>query len=364
MRKVCGLDMKAFVFLKKRGNHNAMEQKCTPLGGDSLYGAVDLGTNTCRLLIGKPFGGPHGSFSTVSTFSRVIRFGEDVEQTAHLSSQAMDRALIVLKECARRLDLFDVQHKRCVTTAACRNAKNAPDFIQRVYDETKLNLEIVSPEEESALAVAGCADLFDETFPYSLVFDIGGGSTELVWLRTHPHQRAQILDCLSLPYGILSVRERDISDMQKRHISQLISFAVNEFAVRHHIYAHMNKNQVQMIGASGTITTLAAMILNLEYYDRSRVHQCALSRCDIEKMLSYLWAMSPSDRKNHPCIGPQRADFVMGGVAIFQGIYDILPIDPVLVADRGVREGIVRMLYNPETVFPRLPLDRGDRKSA
>ncbi|MGL4371364.1 MAG: Ppx/GppA family phosphatase [Alphaproteobacteria bacterium] len=320
------------------------------------YGAVDLGTNTCRMLIAKPdlyYLNPKG-FETVDTFSRVIRFGQDLEETGSLSQEAIRRALIALEECARRFDFYQVDHFRCVATAACREAKNASEFLAQVKNETGLAVEIISPEEESLLAVAGCFDLVSNKIPYCIVFDIGGGSTEVALIEVFEAQKFKILDWVSLPYGILTLSDAVCSLEEKQTATEQISFEMNEFAIRNDLFAHMRNKKIQMIGASGTVTTLAAIMLNLERYSRSRVHKTLLPAHEIQRVVHQLWSMKPNERLSHPCIGPQRMDFIMGGVAIFQGIYDILTVDPVVVADRGVREGILRHLM---TQFPPGPKD-------
>lgn len=311
-----------------------------------LYGALDLGTNTCRMLIaqGDSFAANSKGFHIVDSFSRVIRFGIDLEGTGLLSQEAISRALIALEECAARLALHRVSYIRCVTTAACRTAKNASLFLQLVREKTGLALEVISPQEESFLAVAGCFDLMNPKIPYCVVFDIGGGSSELVLAEVISPQQFRIVDWLSLPYGVLTLNDESCTDLEKQAISQEISFEVNEFAIKTGLYDLMAHRKVQMVGASGTVTTLAAILLNLERYDRAKVHETLLSSKDLDRIIPYLWSLKRLERLNHPCIGPQRANFIMGGVAIFQGIYDILPIDPVLVADRGVREGLLRTL--------------------
>jgi exopolyphosphatase / guanosine-5'-triphosphate,3'-diphosphate pyrophosphatase len=325
----------------------------------SVYGAVDLGTNTCRMLIAKPdlyYLNPKG-FETVDTFSRVIRFGQDLEETGALSQDAVRRALVALHECARRFSFYQVDHFRCVATAACREAKNAPEFLDQVKKETGLTVEIISPEEESLLAVTGCFDLVTHKIPYCIVFDIGGGSTEVALIEVLEAQKFKILDWMSLPYGILTLSDAVCSLEEKRDVTEQISFEMNEFAIRNNLPAHIRDKKVQMIGASGTVTTLAAIMLNLERYSRSRVHKTLLPAHEIHRVIQQLWQMKPSERLAHPCIGSQRVDFIMGGIAIFQGIYDILTVDPIVVADRGVREGILRHLMTqfpsgPEKIFP------------
>lgn len=323
-----------------------MDISDTQQSGANLYGSIDLGTNTCRLLIAKLVESDKGNaFSHVDSLSRVVRFGESLEQTKKLSPQAMDRAFMALEECRNRLQFYHVPHMRCVATAACRYAENTDAFVREAFERTGVRIEVISPQEESELAVAGCAELFDDkSYSHVIVFDIGGGSTELVWTKILPNQAFEIVDSISFPYGFATLKDQ-LKDPEKREqITQFFSFEVNEFAVRHKIYDYIRDGKVQMVGASGTITTLAAIIMNLDSYDKARVHEALLYRQDLENVIRYLNTTRYADRVQHPCIGQQRAESIMGGVALFKAIYDILNVEPIIAADRGVREGILHTL--------------------
>lgn len=317
-----------------------------------LYGAVDLGTNTCRLLISKSSQGERGiTFSHVDSLSRVVRFGEGLDQTKMLSVQSMDRAFMALEECQRKLDYYRVPHMRCVATAACRYAKNTEAFLAEAQRRTGIRVEVITPQEESELSVAGCAELFDAKFEYVVVFDIGGGSTELVWCKILPEHNFKIIDSISFPYGFATLKEQLQDPETKEQISQFFSYETNEFAIRHGILPLIKAGKVQMIGASGTITTLAAIALNLDSYDKARVHETLLYKQDLDNVIRYLHSTRYADRLQHPCIGQQRAESILGGVALFKAIYDILTVEPIMTADRGVREGILHTLakqYPPE----------------
>ena len=311
---------------------------------NSLYGAIDLGTNTCRLIVGRSLSTAPFVFSVVNSFCRIIHFGEDLATTKTLSTNAIERALLALEECDRRLRFYRVPHLRCVATAACREAENAEEFLLKVYQRTGLKVEIISAQEESELAVAGCIDLFAPTVPYGIVFDIGGGSTEVVFVALLPGEAFQVLDTLSLPYGILALRDPICSLSRKQEISDDIAKRVHEFASRNALFQLIGEQKIQMIGASGTVTTLAAMVLKLERYDRKLVHKVFLAKKDIYSVIDTIKQMSKDERLAHPCIGPQRVDFILGVISLLQGIYRILEVDTVMVADRGVKEGILRKL--------------------
>jgi len=312
---------------------------------NNLFGAIDLGTNTCRLLISKCVPTSSGlTLEHIDSLSRVIRFGEHIVQTKQLSAQSIERAVIALEECQKRLSFHHVTAFRCVATAACRYAENTEFFVEEAFKKTGVRIEVITPEEESELAIAGCFELFDPKFPYVIVFDIGGGSTELVWAEIKNNIEFKILGTISFPYGFATLKEQLKNEESKEQITHFFSYEMNEFAIRHGIYEAIRQNKVQLIGASGTITTLAAIIMNLEVYDKTKVHEARLYKQNIDNVIRYLKATRYADRANHPCIGPQRADSIMGGIALFEAIYDIIPIEPIIAADRGVREGILYTL--------------------
>lgn len=304
--------------------------------------ALDLGTNTCRLLIAsKTSSGPQ----VVDSFVRVVRLGDELATKGHISREAMGRALAALKICATRLGNYQLIHSRYVATAACREASNRDEFLALIRIETGLELEVISAAEEARLAIVGCADLLDTSTRYAIAFDIGGGSTEVMWMELFPNKLPEIIQWISLPLGVVTVAETLKNESSPFAFLQKIRKAVAEemkaFCDKAYIYPQLRKNNIQLIGTSGTVTTLAALHMNLKRYDRTQVNGLHLSPEIVKRTISSLYGMTLEKQLLHPCIGPMRADLVMGGVAIFEGIYDIFPIDPVRVADRGVREGIL-----------------------
>lgn len=311
---------------------------------DDLYAALDLGTNACRLLIAQKGDQDH---QVIDSFARVVRLGDELASHRRISREAHGRALTALRVCAEKINEYKIVAPkiRCVATAACRQAVNGLTFVQDVKNETGLELEIVSAEEEARLAIVGCADLLETNTRYAVAFDIGGGSSEVMWMELIPGELPQIIDWISLPLGVVTVAHtlREVPEEKPflDEIRQNVRKTVQSFADRCRIHPHLRNNNVQMIGTSGTVTTLAALLKNLDRYDRSEVNGLRLSSDDIQKTTSRLYKMPIERRLLHPCIGPGRAGLVMGGVSIFQGIYDAIHIDPVIVADRGVREGIL-----------------------
>ncbi|MDW8443258.1 MAG: hypothetical protein RML45_02265 [Acetobacteraceae bacterium] len=151
-----------------------------PGAGPPLYAALDLGTNNCRLMIAAPAG---RGFRVVDSFSRMVRLGEGLAASGRLCEAAMERTLEALAVCAEKVARHRVRRLRAIATEACRKAENGPRFLERVRAETGIGFEVIGPREEAELAVESCASLLAGPEPRALLFDIGGGSTELAWIR-------------------------------------------------------------------------------------------------------------------------------------------------------------------------------------
>lgn len=289
-------------------------------------------------------------FVVVDAFSRITRLGEGLIATGRLSEAAMDRTVGALKFCAQRMEKSHVISSRLVATEACRQASNLSDFAARVQTETGLTLDVISTDEEAALALAGCAPLLDPKRRWALVFDIGGGSTELIWVETVngvPIAR----DVLSLRVGVVTLAERYGESIHQPHVYEEVveqlTQLVSPFALRNAISTSQGgMSDVQMLGTSGTVTTLAALHLGLTRYDRSAVDGAELSFDDIDFVTSKLAAMSVEERSNHPCIGTGRCDLVLAGCAILAAMCRSWTLNRLRVADRGVREGVLLGLMN------------------
>ena len=314
------------------------------------YAAIDLGTNNCRLLIARP---ADANFVVIDAFSRVVRLGEGLAQTGKLSDAAMDRAVGALKICADKLKRRNVRLARSVATEACRRASNGAAFIDRVRHETGIRLDVISAQEEARLAVLGCHILLEDGIGPAVIFDIGGGSTELVLIEPGaPVPR--ILDWQSVPWGVVSLTETvwsepghteegDRSARLARYarMRELVSQSFAEFAAR---IAPSATPDLRLLGTSGTVTTLASVHLELPQYDRREVDGLIVPAASMRDIATRLSSMSPEERRGLPCIGNERADLVVAGCAILEAILDIWPADRLGVADRGIREGILRSL--------------------
>jgi exopolyphosphatase/guanosine-5'-triphosphate,3'-diphosphate pyrophosphatase len=306
-----------------------------------VFAALDLGTNNCRLLVARA---ANGSFHVVDAFSRIVRLGERLASTGELGGDAMARSLEALHICAAKLRRRAITGFRGVATEACRRAANGGDFLAQVARETGLRLELIEPHEEARLALAGCAPLLDPAVPRAILFDIGGGSTEVIW-AAHDAQGWRLVDSISLGCGVVSFAElfggdriaaEDYEEMVRR-----IAVLLTPFETRNAIAAQVASQGVQMLGTSGTVTTIAGVRMDLPRYQRSLVDGSWLRLDEVIDASRQLAALDWAGRAAHPCIGPGRADLVVAGCAILEAICRAWPIARLRVADRGLREGII-----------------------
>jgi exopolyphosphatase / guanosine-5'-triphosphate,3'-diphosphate pyrophosphatase len=310
------------------------------------FAALDLGTNNCRLLIARPIG---SGFRVVDAFSRIVRLGEGLAATGVLSDAAMTRTLDALRICAEKIAARKVAAGRYVATEACRRAANCEAFLAQVDEEVGLEIEIISSREEARLVVAGCAPLLDPRIPNAIVFDIGGGSTEIVWLRLargpNGRRRPHILGALSLPFGVVTLTDRfggaEVSPATYRLMIAEAMAGLAPFERNHRIRRHVGAGKVQMLGSSGTVTTLAGIHLALPRYIRAQVDGSMLTFDQIAAVSAHLAGLDFDGRAANPCIGRERADLVLSGCAVLDAICATWPVGRLRVADRGVREGIL-----------------------
>lgn len=314
------------------------------------YAAIDLGTNNCRLLIARPSG---ENFTVIDAFSRVVRLGEGLAQSGRLSDAAMERTLGALRVCADKLMRRNVFLARSVATEACRRASNGPEFIERVRKETGIALDIISAREEARLAVLGCHVLLEQGFGPAMIFDIGGGSTELVLIES-TGTVPRILDWQSVPWGVVSLTEscgpegttHEERLARYRHMHNLVSESFAAFSKRvggARDSAGLD-GPLRLLGTSGTVTTLASLHLELPQYDRRMVDGLIVPSSSMRDISNRLSSMAIEERRELNCIGRERADLVVAGCAILEAILDLWPAQRLGVADRGIREGILRSL--------------------
>jgi exopolyphosphatase / guanosine-5'-triphosphate,3'-diphosphate pyrophosphatase len=335
-----------------------------------VYAALDLGTNNCRLLVARP---SRRGFKVIDAFSRIIRLGEGVTASGQLSDAAMTRTASALQICAAKVARHNVTRARLVATEACRIASNGPAFLKRVKHETGLDIEILSREDEARLAVSGCASLIDADSDLVMVFDIGGGSSELIWLdlgsrqvqRSQingvPHfsrsgwslsERVDIQNCIrawtSLPVGVVTLAERFgsafVGPVEFEAMVAYVTTLLLPFEAKAQIKPMLATTPVHLLGTSGTVTTIAGVHMALPHYDRNRVDGCWLATTDVRAVTNRLVVSSHEERIAEPCIGRERADLVLAGCAILEAMLRLWPCERLRVADRGLREGILTTL--------------------
>lgn len=314
------------------------------------YAAIDLGTNSCRLVIASP---TPSSFHIVETFSKITRLGEGIINNNELSHAAIRRTVNALRVCAGVLEEYaPIKAFRYVATAACRRAKNCKYFIDLVKKETGLNIEIISSQEEARLAMVGCVPLLNRNIKRALVFDIGGGSTEVSLARMTSSGKAIIEGYVSLPYGVVTVSEafpdHDMTDLAYETIIERTHKILGEFEEKYHIAQAIANQEIQVLGTSGTVTVLGAVHLNLSHYNRSAVDGLTLSHSDLMRTINKIKRIGDEGRKKHACIGEQKADLTVAGCAIIEGLISFWDISEVTIADRGIREGILLDLMHSD----------------
>jgi len=313
----------------------------SPAPGHAVYAALDLGTNNCRLLIACPSG---DGFRVVDSFSRIIRLGEGISTTGCISEAAIDRAIAALSICRDKIQSKRAKRLRLIATEACRAASNAQGFRDRVAAETGIRLEVIDRETEAALAVLGCSPLLDPRGRGAMLFDIGGGSSELVRIERDPQQqnaKPRTKAWMSIPLGVVTLAEhfggKDVTRQSYARMVEEVARHIAPFAAEHGGDLH----DMHLLGTSGTVTTLAGIHLNLARYDRRRIDGVWMNDADITATVDRLLGMSYHERADNNCISIERADLVLAGCAILDAIRDAFPLPRLRVADRGLREGML-----------------------
>lgn len=310
-------------------------------GAPGVYAALDLGTNNCRLLIAKPDG---DSFHVIDSFSRIIRLGEGISTTGRISDAAITRAMAALRICRDKIRFRNATRLRLIATEACRAAANADQFRARVADELGITLEVIGRETEATLAVLGCSPLLEANARGAILFDIGGGSTEVVRITRKagdPHGRPDIDGWASLPLGVVTLAERfggkDVTTESYAAMVAAVAADVAPFAGAH----GGDLTGMHLLGTSGTVTTVAGVYLDLPRYDRRRIDGIWMDDADVSRAVTKLLGMSYQQRADNACIGVERADLVLAGCAILDAIRQAFPLPRLRVADRGLREGML-----------------------
>ena len=326
----------------------------SPAEERATYAALDLGTNNCRLLVARPTG---DSFRVIDAFSRIIRLGEGISASGRISEAAIVRAVEALGICRDKMKSRVVTRARLIATEACRSAVNGGEFRSRIADEVGLELEVVDRETEAELAATGCTPLMDPDAEGVILFDIGGGSSELVRLaRSMPSRRGpplpEIKAWASMPVGVVTLAERHGGHNVTRDVYEAM---IEEVSVHLAPFVAANNapavDRMHLLGTSGTVTTIAGVHLDLKRYDRRRVDGCWMTDAEATTVVDRLIAMTYEERVANACIGAERADLVLAGCAILDAIRREFPCRRVRVADRGLREGMLVQMMRADGVW-------------
>ncbi|MBT4933489.1 MAG: Ppx/GppA family phosphatase [Rhodospirillaceae bacterium] len=308
----------------------------------NVYAAIDLGTNNCRLLVALV---KNDTFRVIDSFSRIVRLGEGLSRSDQFNEEAVERTIEALHVCAEKMQFRGVGKSRSIATEACRRAADCDAFYKRALGETGIELETISPEQEAQLTLDGCAQLLDRDTPRAIVFDIGGGSTELMWVERSNTGEAVVLAMLSLPIGVVTLVEQHGSGIIERHVYEEIiarvEAEIQPFDRQHGISDYLASHATQLLGTSGTVTTLGGLYLNLPRYNRAQVDGLNMRVETISAISERLAGMNHDERAQNGCIGPERADLVVMGCAILDAICRHWPAPTIRAADRGIREGLL-----------------------
>ncbi len=347
-----------------------------PTGSTQLYAALDLGTNSCRMLIAQPRG---SQFQVVDSFSKTVQLGAGLEASGRLSRASMGRTIQALRICQKKIEKHGVRRLRLVATEACRRARNGRDFMRQIRRETGLMVEIIAAEEEARLAVISCAPLVQPGTEQLLVVDIGGGSTELVWIdlsavvpedrpraimRLHSGFHAQgptdarVVDWISVPLGVATLKDQfaDVDDDAAR-FALMSWFFEEQLAAFSPYNSAQARAGFQIIGTSGTVTTVAASFLGLRRYDRAKVDGLVMTSDQIDFVIREYLSLGPEGRRHDPRIGRDRHTLIMSGAAILQALMRVWPTDQLSVADRGLREGLLYAQLSADGVLEDGPFE-------
>jgi len=342
---------------RERGQRR--KRRAARLPGDTpLYGAVDLGTNNCRLLIAEA---RPGGFKPVDSHSQAVRLGAGLAREGRITGEAEARAFDALRTIREKLRQKGVGRVKCVATQACRAASNGREFVQRVQQEVGLSFKIITPKEEARLSVIGCHNLFDPDAEIALVIDIGGGSTELSWVDLRPLRKdglqgmlahVPLISWATFPIGVVTLTEHCLSVEEPARYAAMLQIArdhLGGFAQAGALRERMMRVPCHMVGTSGTVTSLAAVHMGLDRYVRSAVDGHWLTSLEAGEVTRQLAGMSLDERRAGPCIGGDRAELIVAGCAILDAIFEAWPTGRIRVADRGLREGVLMsMIHGPK----------------
>ncbi|MCP5381796.1 MAG: Ppx/GppA family phosphatase [Kordiimonadaceae bacterium] len=349
---------------EKQNRSSPKKRRNNVLTKNQVYGVVDLGTNNCRLLVAVPNA---SGFKVIDSFSRIVRLGEGLKEQKKISVEATERTVSALKICMEKMRRRGVTRMWNVATQACREAENGAEFVKTIEDQVKISLDIINPQEEARLAVMGCKELLDTKYNCGIIFDIGGGSTEIIWINFCNRRIPEIIDWISIPLGVVNLSEEygtreALPIAHYEEMKERVKEHIVPFEEKHGITASIEENRVQLMGTSGTVTTLTSMHLNQAIYDRNEVDGAWMKAADLVNLCQDLAKLDYAERLALNNIGNDRAELVVAGCAILDAIIDVWPIKDVRVADRGIREGMLHHLMDEQRQKNRANRRKRSRK--
>jgi exopolyphosphatase/guanosine-5'-triphosphate,3'-diphosphate pyrophosphatase len=299
------------------------------------FASIDLGTNTVRLLVADA--DEPRRWQLVHHEQRVTRLGEGLWPAGELREPAMARTRDVVADYVNRARALGATAVRVVATSAVREARNGTAFAASLASLTAVPVDVVSGDDEARLTVRGVFDALRTPDGASIVFDIGGGSTE--YIRT---ETGRVVQAVSLRLGVVPLAEEFPFPERVEHGRyREMEDAIADRLAREVPGAIAHAPIGRLIGTAGTVTTLAALDLDLQVYDAARVHGHRLSRAAIERQLARLGALTVEARAALPALEPGRADLIVPGIAIVLATFRRLGVDTLVVSDAGLREGMM-----------------------
>ena len=296
--------------------------------------AVDIGTNSIRSIIIQV--DASGKYRVLDDEKVTVRLGEGLNKTGSISAAAWERALEALSRQKKIIDGYKVLSIEAVATSAVRKAANGQDFIAAIKERVGLEVEVISGEAEAELAALSAFHNFDLDGVRHLIFDIGGGSLELITaLGTH------IEDILSLELGAVFLTENFLKSdpvspaehqKMRKHIRRALK---NYFAGEEHSALHC------LVGSGGTVTSIAAMTMAGRRQRYDSAHGYELLRSEVVHLLAGLLRMSDKERRALPGLSPDRSDIIVAGVTVVDELMDFFGVNLMRVNERGIREGLI-----------------------
>lgn len=309
----------------------------------SRFASLDLGTNTFRLLIADT--SDNHRIIPIVLKREMTRLGQGLKKDVFLKPRAMKRSLKVLEDFSKIINRHNVEKIFAVTTSAAREAKNGQDFIDQIYRRTGIQTRILTGSEEAALTLKGVLSVVDGTQSSNLVFDIGGGSTELILTEGISPIRTT-----SISLGVVHLLENLItSDPPALHELNILRKYINDILqqndLMNYLYKYKSSNtrslQPRLIGTAGTVTSLAAIDQMMEEYNPQKINNYVLTREAVENIYQYLCSLSIAKRKSIPGLEKGREALIVPGAAIVIEIMNLFALDQLTVSDAGLLEGIL-----------------------